>query len=258
MESDGLLKEAFGLNSYEVKLYLALLGKGMRAAEAAQASGVPQSRTYDTLRMLEQKGFVIESDGKYISASPSAALRSRIAKHFSDFDSEQERRRAAMVKIVEELEPLSDPGRGESETVMLKGLEGISAAFLEVLRSSDDVFLLVRKGFEARAAFLGLLKQSGEGTARVRLMLPARQKVAGRELREAEGLGLEIRYSDGILLDMMAGDGGGVIIGVPARGKDESFAAVAIWVRSRSFTSSVLGTLEPLWKAAKRRQAGNP
>ena len=252
MESEDLLREAFGLNSYEAKLYVALLGRSMKAAEAAQASGVPLSRTYDTLRALQQKGFVTEADGAFRSMRPSAALGSRIAHYVAEFDSEQASRRDAMKQVVAALEPRTRPSAGEAEPVMLKGLESNSAAFLEVLRSSKVVYLLVRKGVEARAAFVGLLREAGGRAASVRLLLPAGQKVAKGSLEEAMRLGLEIRRAEGILLDMMAGDGGGVIIGVPARGSTESFSAVAIWVRSQAFADSVLETLAAQWKVARR------
>lgn len=250
MQSEELLREAFGLNSYEVRLYVTLLGRGMKPAEAAQSSGVPLSRTYDTLRSLQQKGFVTEADGEFRSARPSAVLGSRIASYVAEFDSEQASRREAMKRIVSELESRARPS-ADAEPVMLKGLESISAAFLEVLRSSKEVYLLVRKGIEARAAFVGLLRESGGRTTAVRLLLPADQKVAKGELQEAVGLGLQIRRTNGVLLDMMAGDGGGVIIGVPAQGSTESFAAVAIWVRSRAFADSVLETISAQWKSAR-------
>ncbi len=257
MESEELLREAFGLNAYESKLYVALLGRGMKAGEAAQASGVPQSRTYDTLRSLEQKGFVVESDGRYRSSAPSAALASRIAKYAADFESGLAGKRAAMQKIVAELEPLARPADGEQDPVMLKGLDSIATAFLEVLRTSDDAFLLVRKGVEAKTAFLGVLGQASRRPKQVKLMVPTGQRLSRAELKDAEERGLEVRRSDGVLLDMMAGDRGGVIIGVPARGRDESFAAVAIWVRSPSFAASVMESLDQRWRTAKPLR-GNP
>ena len=250
MQSDELLREAFGLNSYESKLYVTLLGRGMKAVEAAQASGVPQSRTYDILRSLEKKGFMTETGGVYRSASPSAALGSRMAKFASDFEADLASRRSAMKIIESELEPLTRPGGGEGP-VMLKGLESISAAFLEVLRTSDEVFLLVRKGMEAKGAFLGVLEGAERRPRRLRMMLPTRQRLGREDLAEGRRLGIEISASDGVLLDMMVGDRGGVIIGVPARGTDESFAAVAIWVRSAPFAASVLETLRAQWKGAR-------
>lgn len=252
MESEALLRDAFGLNSYEAKLYVALLGAARRPADASQASGVPLPRTYDTLRSLQQKGFVLESEGAYRSVAPATALGSKIARYSAEFDSEQEGRRAAMKRILAELGPIAKPVGPEAEPVMLKGLDSISAAFLEVLHASREVYLLVRKGLEAKGAFIGLLKEAGGRAKGVRLLLPADQEVASEELEYAKDLGLEIRYTEGVLLDMMVGDGGGVIIGVPARGDDESFAAVAIWTRSKAFASSVLEGLDPRWKAARQ------
>ena len=252
MESGDLLRDAFGLNSYEVKLYVALLARAMKPGDAAQASGVPLPRTYDTLRSLEQKGFVVESEGAFRSVGPSVALRSKIARYSSQFDSDQAARRAALKKIVAERGPHAGPAAPEAEPAMLKGLDSISAAFLEVLRSSKEVYLLVRKGLKARGAFIGLLREEGGKAKGVKLMLSAHQAVPREELEEAEALGLEVRYAEGVLLDMMAGDGGGVIIGVPARGSDESFSAVAIWIQSKAFAASVLESLASQWKGARR------
>ncbi|MDG6910601.1 MAG: hypothetical protein JRN08_09550, partial [Nitrososphaerota archaeon] len=161
MEAGRLLRDAFGLNSYEAKLYVALIGRPMRAAGAAQASGVPLSRTYDTLRSLQRKGFVTESGGEYRSIAPAIALDSRLARYGAEFESEQAGRRAAMKRITVELGPLARPSASEAEPVMLKGLDSISAAFLDVLRSSKEVYLVVRKGLKARAAFVGVLREAG-------------------------------------------------------------------------------------------------
>lgn len=250
MEPEELLRSAFGLNSYESKLYVALLGRAMSAGEAAQASGVPQSRTYDVLRSLQKKGFVMESDGVFRGATPSAALTSRMAKFASDFEKDLATRRSAMQKIVAALEPLATSPQEEQEPVMLKGLESIAAAFYEVLRSSKEVFLLVRKGAEAKAAFLGILQQADLRPETVKMLIPSDRRLPRKEFEEVKRARVELRVSAGIPLDMMAGDGG-VIIGVPARGRDESFSAMAIWVRSPSFAASVLESLKPQWKTAR-------
>ena len=62
-----------GPNSYEVKLWVALLSRGTpTAGELSNISGVPKSRSYDVLKSLEEKGFVAAKAGKPIrySASP--------------------------------------------------------------------------------------------------------------------------------------------------------------------------------------------
>ena len=72
------IKKHFRLNIYEVKIWTALLSKGVSSAgELADISGVPRSRCYDVLESLEKKGFVIMKVGKpieYMALSPEVIL----------------------------------------------------------------------------------------------------------------------------------------------------------------------------------------
>jgi len=64
------LKE-IGLNTYESKVYLALLKKYPSTGyEISKIANVPQSRTYDTLKVLEQKKIVVTTKTKPIEYSP--------------------------------------------------------------------------------------------------------------------------------------------------------------------------------------------
>lgn len=61
------LRKIFGLNLYEVRVWTALLSRGVSTAgELSDISGVPRSRTYDILESLEKKGFVVMKLGKPI------------------------------------------------------------------------------------------------------------------------------------------------------------------------------------------------
>lgn len=61
------LRKIFGLNLYEVRVWTALLSRGVSTAgELSDISNVPRSRTYDILESLEKKGFVIMKLGKPI------------------------------------------------------------------------------------------------------------------------------------------------------------------------------------------------
>ena len=64
------LKE-IGFNTYEAKVYIALLKKyPMTGYEAAKIANIPQARTYDTLKALEEKGVVAPSNTKPVSYTP--------------------------------------------------------------------------------------------------------------------------------------------------------------------------------------------
>ncbi len=77
----------FGLNSYEAKLWTALLSRGVATAgELSDIANVPRSRSYDVLESLERKGFVIMKLGKPIKyiAVPPAEVLERVKKSIKE------------------------------------------------------------------------------------------------------------------------------------------------------------------------------
>jgi len=61
------LRKIFDLNLYEVKVWTALLSRGISTAgELSTISDVPRSRAYDILESLEKKGFIVMKLGKPI------------------------------------------------------------------------------------------------------------------------------------------------------------------------------------------------
>ena len=73
------LRSAFDLNIYEVKIWTALLSRGIATAgELSDISNVPRSRSYDVLESLEKKGFIIMKLGKpirYLAVEPAEVLK---------------------------------------------------------------------------------------------------------------------------------------------------------------------------------------
>jgi len=78
------LRRYFSLNLYEVKVWAALLSRGVSTAgELSDIANVPRSRSYDVLESLEKKGFVIMKLGKpikYIAVPPSEVIE-RVKKN---------------------------------------------------------------------------------------------------------------------------------------------------------------------------------
>ena len=72
------LRNLFGLNLYEVRIWTALLSRGVSTAgELSDIGNVPRSRAYDVLESLEKKGFVIMKLGKpikYIAVEPKEVV----------------------------------------------------------------------------------------------------------------------------------------------------------------------------------------
>ncbi len=78
------LRRYFALNLYEVKIWAALLSRGVSTAgELSDIANVPRSRSYDVLESLEKKGFVVMKLGKpikYIAVPPTEVLE-RVKKN---------------------------------------------------------------------------------------------------------------------------------------------------------------------------------
>lgn len=72
-ESDIIEKlKALGFNTYEAKVYVALLGQHPATGyEISKESGVPQARAYDTLKALEKENVVVaDKNGRPITYTP--------------------------------------------------------------------------------------------------------------------------------------------------------------------------------------------
>jgi len=89
----------FGLNTYESKLWIALLSRGnSTAGELSDIARVPRSRSYDVLESLERKGFIMMKLGKpikYIAVPPEEVIE-RVKKKVQERSDRQ-------LKVINEL-----------------------------------------------------------------------------------------------------------------------------------------------------------
>jgi len=118
------LRRYFSLNLYEVKIWTALLSRGVSTAgELSDIANVPRSRSYDVLESLEKKGFVIMKLGKpikYIAVSPHEVIE-RVKKNMKK-DADEKVKRLEDLKNTEVL--------GELNTLHTEGVELIEPADL--------------------------------------------------------------------------------------------------------------------------------
>ena len=109
------LRRAFSLNLYEVKLWTALLSRGVSTAgELSDIADVPRSRTYDVLESLERKGFVIvkpEKPIKYMAIAPGEVL-DRVQKRLLEITDERQKRLSGLKEseVLKELQLLYKQG----------------------------------------------------------------------------------------------------------------------------------------------------
>ena len=120
------LRRFFSLNLYEVKIWTALLSRGVSTAgELSDIANVPRSRSYDVLESLEKKGFVVMKIGKpikYIAVPPQEVVE-RVKKNMRE-EAEEKIKRLENLKnteVVNELNTLHTQGVDLVEPADLSG-----------------------------------------------------------------------------------------------------------------------------------------
>ncbi len=109
------LRRYFSLNLYEVKIWTALLSRGVSTAgELSDIANVPRSRSYDVLESLEKKGFVVMKIGKPIKylAVPPKEVVERVKKNVR-MDADARLKRLEDMRstdVIQELNSLHDQG----------------------------------------------------------------------------------------------------------------------------------------------------
>jgi len=146
------VKHLFGLNTYEAKIWLALLSKGVATAgELSDLADVPRSRAYDVLESLEKKGFVIMKLGKpikYIAVSPSEVLDRLKRKYSEDLQTRlkllEELRDSEVIKELEYIHKGSSKLLDISEkSGALRGSHNIYGHMETMLKSAEkSVYIL--------------------------------------------------------------------------------------------------------------------
>lgn len=142
---DGIIErlKEIGLNSYEAKVYLALLKHHPATGyEISKNSNVPQARAYDTLKALENQKIVMATGSKpvtYIPISPEQLLN-RFEKQYQT--SINYLRSALPSYSVESIEPVHNL-RGEQAIFnhMIEMIEGAQETIFLELWSEDQHIL---------------------------------------------------------------------------------------------------------------------
>ena len=238
------LRERFKLNIYEVKIWTALLSRGIAAAsELADISGVPRSRCYDVLESLEKKGFIIMKVGKpikYIAVQPDAVV-DRVKNRLQEEAEEQLRivEEIGETGLFKELELLHKTGIKkvdvENITDSVVGRNNVNRFIKDMLlRANKSVTILTNE--EGLKHKLKVLKKAKPYLARkkvkVKLYTNARASV-GMENVEVLNTGYDSRFvnvDNEEILFVMAG-------------KDPEYDT-GVWIKSPYFVSALNNLFE--------------
>ncbi len=174
----------FGLNSYEAKLWTALLSRGVATAgELSDIADVPRSRSYDVLESLERKGFVIMKLGKpikYIAVPPQEVI-DRVKKRIKE-DAEKQEKIVDSLKgseILENLSSLHQEGIKHVEpselTGAVKGRENLYTHLSSLIKNSNKSVKIIttEQGIQRKATILkNAFSKAQEKGVKVKLLAP--------------------------------------------------------------------------------------
>ena len=159
LESKQLIDQVklLGLNSYEAKIWTALLSRGVATSgELSDMAGVPRSRSYDVLESLESKGFVVMKLGKpikYIAVPPVEVierLKQRI-KHETEVKARmlEEFRSTDLFESLSELHESGIVSVDPTDiTGIIKGRKPIFQKVSELIASSSDRVVIMLSAAE--------------------------------------------------------------------------------------------------------------
>ncbi|MCD6589846.1 TrmB family transcriptional regulator [Candidatus Woesearchaeota archaeon] len=254
------LRRYFGLNLYEVKIWTALLSRGVSTAgELSDIANVPRSRAYDILESLEKKGFIVSKIGKpikYIAISPEEVIE-RVKKNMKK---EAEERVKALDKlketeILEELKTLHSQGIELVDPTELAGhLRGRHNLYNHielVLREAEKTVTIMTtsQGFLRKVeGFKPVFEELKKRGVKIRIAAPM-TKETEKAAKELEGIA-EVRHTN-IKARFILVDGEQLIFMVMDDQEVHPTYDIGIWVNTKLFASALENLFELAWKEMK-------
>ena len=172
----------FGLNSYESKLWIALLSRGVSTAgELSDISNVPRSRAYDVLESLEKKGFIVVKVGKPIKylAVPPAEVVERVKKKVV----EEATQRNNVLSQLKESEVLTELNSLHNEGIKLVDPTDRSGAFRGREKAYDHLVFMIKN---AKKSIVLMTSKDG---------LKRKQDLLSNHLKRAVKKGVEVKIA---------------------------------------------------------------
>jgi HTH-type transcriptional regulator, sugar sensing transcriptional regulator len=254
------LRRYFSLNLYEVKIWAALLSRGVSTAgELSDIANVPRSRSYDVLESLEKKGFVIMKLGKpikYLAVPPGEVLE-RVKKNMrSDADSKIKRLDELKgTELLNELNTLHTQGIELVEPTDLSGsLRGRHNLYnhLELtIRNAEEyvTIMTTSQGFmrkiEGLKPTFEKIKKRG---VKIRIAAPL-TKETKNTLNDIKGIA-EVRHTDARGRFCIV-DGKEMVFMVLDDQEVHPTYDIGIWINTPFFASAMNQLFEVAWKNLK-------
>jgi len=252
------VRRHFDLNLYEVKLWAALLSRGVSTAgELSDIADVPRSRSYDVLESLEKKGFVVMKLGKpikYIAIPPSEVV-DRVKKNMH-FNAQEKIKRLDSVKkspLLEELESLHTNGISLIDPSEISGcLRGRNNLYnhLDLLikdAKSSVNMMTTEKGFMRKVEGLRptfeKIKKNG---VKIRISAPITKE--NKKIADSLKNIAEVKHNDKVSSRFVTVDGKDMIFMMLNDNEVHPSYDLGVWVKTPYFTNAMDHMFDNAWK----------
>ena len=260
MQKDFIDKlKVFGLNSYEAKIWVALLSRGVSSAgELSDISNVPRSRSYDILESLEKKGFIVMKIGKpikYIAVPPEEVLervkgriKEEAAQQATSLDGLKES------ELLGELTVLHNQGVELVEptelTASFRGRNKVYEQMLLMLKEAEESFSLIttEEGLARKFEYLSrAFKKAHERGVKIQIAGPFSDKSSGvlKELSQYA----QVRKVDHIRGRFAVADGNQVTFLLFDDNDIHPTYDVGVWANTPFFAAALQDLFNEAWKS---------
>jgi len=251
------LRHYFSLNLYEVRLWTALLSRGVSTAgELSDIANVPRSRSYDVLESLEKKGFVLQKFGKpikYMTVPPEEVI-DRVKKHMKK-EAEDRVGRLDEVKVNNVMEELKGLHKQGIELVdptdlsgSLKGRHNLYNHIDMMIKSADKQVTIMtsKEGFLRKVEGLKhSMQKAKERGVKIRIAAPM-DKECKKVLEDIKGIA-EVRHTTAKARFVIV-DREELIFMVMDDTQVHPTYDVGIWVNTPLFAAALEDMFELAWK----------
>ncbi len=248
----------FGLNSYEAKLWTALLSRGVATAgELSDIANVPRSRSYDVLESLERKGFVVMKLGKPIKyiAVPPAEVIERVKKNIKDDADKQSLVLEKLKKsdVLSELNLLFTQGIETVDptdlTGALKGRKNIYNHLASMIKNAKKSVIIMtsEKGLIRKAdALKNHITKAKERGVKVRIATTKMSKQALSSFKKISS-SAQIKQGTTISRFIVVDNKNTVILGSDDEKVHPDYD-FGVWINTEFFAKSLVSIFDKVWQ----------
>ncbi len=258
----GRLRKIFDLNMYEVKVWTALLSRGVSTAgELSNISDVPRSRTYDILETLEKKGFIVMKLGKpikFVALKPEEVIE-RVKKNLIKGADEKSKRLDKLKgeDILNELNSLFTNGVKFVEpsdlSGSLRGRQNVYNHLDMMIREAEKTITIVttapglNRKLEALMPSFEKAKKRGV-VIRIASQITAENKQVAKDLSKVA----EVKNSNEVRARFAIVDSNQLLFMILDDEKVHPNYDVAIWLSTDFFAVAMEQLFEAAWKGFKK------